>query len=93
MSETRTMSERTTWRYAMTREHVHGVDVYTIREVYVSPDGSLSWTEAACATNGSSWLDCANDLALMGRAAGGPVLDLTLDPPAWVSPRDFRKGA
>ena len=77
----------TTWRYAITREQFDGEDFYTIREVYTSPDGSLSWTENAIAARGDGWMEVADDLARMGRAINAPVLDLTLDPPRFVSPR------
>ena len=84
------MSE-TTWRYAMTREQIDGEDFFTIREVYTGPDGALSWTECSIAPCGDSWTECANDLAIMERAMSAPVLDLTLDPPALVSPRGMRR--
>jgi hypothetical protein len=81
--------EGTTWRYCITREKdEHGEDWFTLREVYTAPDGALSWTEDAVAAGGDSWRDCADDLSVMGRAIGAPVLDLTLDPPAFVSVRD-----
>ena len=77
----------TTWRYAITSEDHDGEDFYTVREVYTSPNGALSWTENPIAARGDGWMECADDLARMGRAVGGPVLDLTLDPTAFVSPR------
>lgn len=83
--------EGTTWRYAITRERIHGEDFYTIREVYTGPDGELSWTEDSIAASGESWMECADDLALMTRAMNSLVLDLTLDPPAFVSILDLHR--
>lgn len=79
----------TTWRYAMTREtDKDGEHFFTIREVYTSDDGALSWTAIGVAAGGHTWADCADDLAVMGRAIGSPILDITADPPRWLSPRD-----
>lgn len=84
--------EAMTWRYAMTREFDElGDDLFTIREVYTGENGSLSWTENAISARGEKWMECVNDLAMMGRAVGGPILDLTLDPPAFVDPRTMRR--
>lgn len=87
------MSEQATWRYAMTREQWDTAagpeDFFTIREVYEGPDGALSWTKDAIAARGDSWMECADDLAKMTRAMNGPILDLTLDPPRFVRPRDL----
>lgn len=77
----------TTWCYRITREQIDGEDFYTIREVYTAPDGSLSWTEDPIAARGDGWIECADDLSRMSHAVGGPVLDLTVDPPRLVSPR------
>jgi len=82
--------DTTTWRYCMTRDLVDGEYVFEVREVYTDPDGALSWTEKPASPNGSSWVDCANDIALMSRAVNGRVLDLTLVPPALIDPRDLR---
>lgn len=76
-----------TWRYAMTREtDADGEHFFTIREVYFSEDGALSWTEDAIAARGDSWQECADDLALMSRAIGSAVLDISADPPQWIRP-------
>lgn len=85
-------ADGTTWRYAITREQHDGEDFYTIREVYTGPDGALSWTEDAIAARGDTWVECCDDLAKMGRALGSPVLDLTLDPPEWISPLARTRG-
>ena len=74
----------------MTREKHDGEDFFTIRELYTGPEGQLGWTEDPIAPRGDSWIGCADDLALMGRAASGPILDLTLDPPTFVSPKAIR---
>lgn len=81
----------TTWRYAITREQHDGENFYTIREVYTGPDGALSWTTDAIAARGDTWQECANDLSLMTRVLGAPILDLTLDPPAWVDVIEHRR--
>lgn len=82
--------DTTTWRYCMTRDLVDGECVFEVREVYTGSDGRLSWTADPVYPNGSSWRDCANDIALMSRAVNGRVLDLTLVPPALIDPRDLR---
>lgn len=80
----------TTWRYAMTREtDEDGEHFFTIREVYTSDGGALSWTENAIAARGDTWTECADDLAVMGRAIGASVLDISVDPPKWLDPRDL----
>ena len=79
------------WCYRMTREQRDGEDFFTIREIYTGGDGSLSWSADPIAARGDSWMECADDLALMGRALGADVLDLTLDPPALVSVLDLRR--
>lgn len=83
-------TEATTWRYLLARERAaNGDDYFTVREVYEDHDGRLSWTADAIEPSGETWREIANDLALMSGAANGPVLDLTLDPPALAMPRDL----
>lgn len=82
----------TTWRYAMTREtDEDGEHFFTIREVYTSDDGTLSWTAIGVAARGDTWSECGDDLAKMGRAIGSPVLDISVDPPQWLDPRTLIK--
>lgn len=96
MGDQQNESDGTTWRYAITRESAPTGDWYAIREVYTHPDGSLSWSEEPVTVGGDTWLECGEDWALMGRAVNAPILDLTLDPPAWVGViehrRDLRSG-
>jgi len=81
--------EGITWRYCITREVIDGEDHFTVREVYTSKDGKLSWTEEAIAPRGGTWRDCADDIGLMTRAVNGRILDLSLDPPQLVHPKDL----
>ena len=77
-----------TWRYAMTREVHDGEAFYTIREVYTSDDGKIGWTQDAIAARGDTWQQCGNDLALMGRAVGSSILDISGDGYEWILPRE-----
>jgi hypothetical protein len=76
------------WRYALTREvHHHGSGVeesFSVREVYTNADGSLSWTEHPVAVSSDTTDGCRWVLGRMVEALSLPVLDLSLDPPAWV---------
>jgi hypothetical protein len=78
-----------TWRYAVTRDRFRDEDVYTLREVYTHADGRLTWTESGMAPRGGSWAECAQDLLMMRQALYGMVLDLTVDPPKWVTPPEL----
>lgn len=83
-------NERTTWRYLLARERLAtGEDYFTVREVYEGPGDQLGWTEDAIEPSGETWREIVNTLALMSGATNGPVLDLTLDPPALVRSRDL----
>ena len=74
-----------TWRYCITRERLDDGSIhYALREVYTDDDGSLSWTANPITASGETWQEIANDLGYMSNAAGMDVLDLTLDPPAFV---------
>ena len=81
----------TTWRYALSREHLDGDDAFFIREIYEDTDGGLSWSENPIAPTGSSWWEIADDLTRMSGACSRTVLDLTLTPPALVHPREIRR--
>lgn len=83
------------WNYRIvkTREGPAGQeqDIYTIREVYYDEDGEIKgWTENPCHPFGETWMECADDHAIMGRAIGMPIVDVTGDKPVEVSP--LRKG-
>ena len=85
----------TTWRYAMTREVHSGEVVYAIREVFTSTmsDGQsrMSYTDQPVTPSGGTWVECGEDLVLMSRAVGGPILDLSDDEPEWIKPHEARK--
>lgn len=87
----------TTWNYRMTRDRVpDGLggqsDVFAIREVYYDADGKpTSWSKDPIAAGGETVQEAGDDLSLMGRALGRPVLDLTLDPPQFVDLRTFTR--
>lgn len=79
-----------TWHYAFVRERLEsGEDHFSVREVFVD-DGGLSWSADPIAPAGETWQELADELALMANGAGRRVLDLTLDPPALVHPREVR---
>lgn len=78
----------TTWRYCIARESVGGFDEYSIREVYTGASGAISWTESVD-VSADSLREIREVLSLMSGAVGRPILDLTLDPPALVSPVGF----
>ncbi|GGO86712.1 hypothetical protein GCM10011584_09700 [Nocardioides phosphati] len=79
-----------TWRYLLARERLPtGENYFTVREVHSGPNHELSWTEDAIEPSGETWREIVNTLALMSGATNGPVLDLTLDPPALVRVRDL----
>lgn len=88
-----------TWNYRMTREllpdGLGGLsDVFAIREVYYDDDGNpTSWSKDPIAAHGETWRDAAEDLTLMGVALGAPILDLTLDPPAFVDHHEFMRAS
>ena len=53
-------------------------DSYTIREVYYDDEGNIeSWTAEPCYPAGDTWQECGNDHAIMGRAIGAPIVDVT----------------
>lgn len=93
MAKPTSVRDATTWRYCISREreYLDGSDYFAIREVYEDADGQLSWTEDAIKPEGATWQDIANTLALIGKAVNGGVLDLTLDPPQLVHPREVRQ--
>ena len=70
------------WNYRVVRD-VHQVgneehESYTIREVYYDKDGEIEgWTQDACYPAGDTWQECGNDHAIMGRAIGQPIVDIS----------------
>lgn len=87
------------WRWCITRQKVtdgiggEPVDLYELRELYVSDDGALSWTEDPISPSAEAITEMAETLMLVKHALRRPILDLTLDPPALVSPDSLRNGA
>lgn len=75
-----------TWRYCVTRDERDGEIEYAIRELYTGEDGGLSWTADEVGPRGETAQELADDLARMSAASSRPVLDLTLNPPALISP-------
>jgi hypothetical protein len=72
----------TTWNYRIVRTtHQLGGQEhqsFTIREVYYDDDGKItSWTAEPCYPAGDTWMECADDHAVMGRAVGQPVVDVS----------------
>jgi hypothetical protein len=76
----------TTWRYGVTREMVDGEESWSIREVYIGSDGQIFWTYDPIPAVEMSWRDLSKALDLMVEALTLPVLDLTVDPPAYFFP-------
>lgn len=76
------------WNYRIVRD-VHKVgdeehEEYTIREVYYDHGQIVSWTAGGCHASGDTWMDCANDYAVMGRAFNLPIVDVSSGEPIEV---------
>lgn len=70
-----------TWRYVMAVEDTEDAEAtWTIRSLYISDLGGISWSEEPAAPQGATWLELQDDLTKMGRAVK-EVLDLRVDPP------------
>ena len=81
--------DSTTWRFVLTRDLIGDQEDWTIRELYIGTDGSLSWTVAAIPAAGDTADGVREDLERMLAATDLPYLDLSLNPPALVE----RKGS
>lgn len=77
-----------TWNYRIVRTtHQVGDDEheeYTIREVYYEDGKIVSWTANPCHPSGETWQECGNDHAIMGRAIGLPIVDVSSGEPVEV---------
>lgn len=78
------------WNYRVVRD-VHQVgdeehESFSIREVYYEGDKIVSWTAEPCYPAGDTWIELANDHAIMGRAIGTPVVDISSGKPVEISP-------
>jgi hypothetical protein len=79
-----------TWNYRVVRDlHKVGDEErpsYTIREVYYDDEGNImGWTEGPCHPSGDTWVELGDDHAMMGRAFGLPVVDVSHGRPAELS--------
>lgn len=79
-----------TWNYRIVRD-VHKVgdeehESFSIREVYYEDGKITSWADRGHAPSGDDWIDCADDHAIMGRAIGQPIVDVSSGKPVEVSP-------
>lgn len=78
------------WNYRMVRD-VHQVgdeehEEYTIREVYYKDGKIVAWSAEPSSPSGDTWQECGNDHAIMGRAIGQPIVDVSSGKPVEVSP-------
>jgi hypothetical protein len=72
----------TTWNYRIVRDvHKVGDEEHascTIREVYYDEDGKItSWTKEPCYPAGETWEECFDNHAIMGRALGTAIVDVS----------------
>ena len=74
-----------TWSYVVAYEiGDDGSDVFSIREMYTDPDGSLSWT-APVPIHGIGWTDLVIAIGRCADALTRPILDLTSTPAVLIS--------
>lgn len=77
-----------TWNYRIVRD-VHKVgdeehEEFTIREVYYDDGRIVSWTKDPMYPSGDTWIECADNHAMMGRACGQPIVDISSGEPVEV---------
>ncbi|WP_109209148.1 MULTISPECIES: hypothetical protein [Microbacterium] len=77
-----------TWDYLFAREIRDGKERWSIREVHIDDDGSISWIAEACDPGGDTAQELATDLSRMLLAIEKPILDLAQDEPKIVAMPD-----
>lgn len=87
------------WNYRIVRE-VHKVGdreypSYDIREVYYDDEEDnnkiTSWTSDSCYPSGDTWIECGEDLAIMGRAIGAKIVDISTGKAIEMDTRQVRE--
>lgn len=79
------------WRYAFTREKiVDGEETFTIHEVYFDDDNNLSsWSADPIAPQADTFTGLEEELQRMLQESMRFILDLTEDPPVFITANDL----